>query len=307
MRVEALHYLNCKPGGLYADGTLGGCGHAAAILEKIMPDGLLIGLDQDVDAIRHARKALERYEKNIRIYHENFSSLPGILADMGVPGANGVMIDLGLSFHQIDASGRGFTFQKDEPLDMRMDVRSDVTARDLVNALPAKDLAEMFKTYGEERRARRIAEKIAAARRRESIDSTGRLAELILEATPKKAAAAQKIHPATRVFMALRIAVNRELEVLETFMNAAAGCLKLGGRLCVISFHSLEDRIVKRGVAAQEKPCTCPPKLPACACGRKPALRALTKKPVRPGPEEIAKNPMARSARLRAAEKISEG
>jgi 16S rRNA (cytosine1402-N4)-methyltransferase len=304
MLNEAIHYLNCRPGKIYTDCTLGGSGHAKAICDRILPDGLLIGIDQDLDAIANARKALQSYSSHIRLFHGNFINLPQFLDQINISAVDGILLDLGLSLHQLENSGRGFSFNKDEPLDMRMDNRSANTAGDLVNNLAEEALGKIFKDYGEERWARRIARSIVKSRRLKKIQSSKELARIVRSAIPRRAQEQQRIHPATRVFMALRIAVNNELEVLNRFMAGVSGWLNPEGRLCVLSFHSLEDRIVKQHIRAMEKGCTCPPRLPECACGKKRVMRSLTKKVVRPGKMEIEQNPMARSTRLRAAEKI---
>jgi len=304
MLNEVVNYLNCRPGGVYVDGTLGGCGHARAICEKIFPGGTLIGIDQDIDAISNAESVLKNYSSSIQLFHGNFDLLPEFLKQLEIDSVDGILLDLGLSQHQIEDSGRGFSFRKDEPLDMRMDIQSRQTAEKLVNKLSQQELQKIFRQYGEERRAKQIAKNIVRIRHREKIRTSKQLAQIIVGSIPTKAAPKQKIHPATRVFMALRIAVNRELERLETFLEHAVDLLKPGGRLCVLSFHSLEDRIVKQRFKALEKGCTCAPQLPQCVCGLKPQLRLLTKKVVRPTKEEVAANPMARSTRLRAAEKL---
>jgi len=304
MLNEVVNYLNCRPGNVYVDGTLGGCGHARAICEKIIPGGTLIGIDQDIDAVSNAETVLKDYSSNIHLFHGNFEHLPEFLEQLEIDSVDGILLDLGLSQHQIENSGRGFSFRKDEPLDMRMDIQSRQTAQELVNDLSQQELQKLFREYGEERRAKQIVKNIARIRLREKIRTSKQLAQIIIDSIPAQAASKQKIHPATRVFMALRIAVNRELERLETFLEHAVDLLNPGGRLCVLSFHSLEDRIVKQRFKALEKGCTCPPKLPQCVCGQQPQLRILTKKVVRPTEEEIAANPMARSTRLRAAEKI---
>ncbi len=304
MLDEAVACLCCQPGGIYVDGTLGGCGHARAVCRKIMPDGLLIGIDQDIDAIANARRILRPFLPGVRIFHGNFTSLPDYLNQLTIPAVNGILLDLGLSQHQLEAGGRGFSFQRDEPLDMRMDVRSGKRAADLVNQLPEDRLIRIFKQYGEERWSKRIARAVVDQRRRGPIVTSRQLAELVCSAVPRQAAARQKIHPATRVFMALRIAVNEELERLDTFLSHAVDLLLPGGRLCILSFHSLEDRMVKQRFKALATGCTCPPDLPVCACGKRPKVRLVTRKVVRPGPEEIARNPMARSTRLRAIEKL---
>lgn len=304
MLNEAIHYLNCRPGKTYTDCTLGGSGHAKAICERIQPDGLLIGIDQDIDAITNAQKALQSYSSNIRLFHGNFQNLPRFLSQVKINAIDGILLDLGLSQHQLENSGRGFSFQKDEPLDMRMDRRSATHAGDLINNLAEDALRKIFKTLGEERWSKQIARSIVKKRRQKKIQTSRQLAQIVSAAVPRRKTATQRIHPATRVFMALRIAVNRELEVLSSFMAGVADWLNPEGRLCVLSFHSLEDRIVKQHIKAMEKGCICPPKLPECVCGKKPAMRSLTKKVVRPGDEEVAYNPMARSTRLRAAEKL---
>jgi 16S rRNA (cytosine1402-N4)-methyltransferase len=304
MPNEVVYYLNCRPGQLFVDGTIGGCGHAGKICEKIRPDGLLIGIDQDMDAITNAEKILGSYASNIRLFHGNFIHLPDFLSQLKIAAVDGILLDLGLSLHQIENSGRGFSFRKDEPLDMRMDKQSGKTAASLINNLAREDLRKLFKDYGEERWAKQIAHKIVKVREQKKIRSSKQLAQIVIAAIPRHGLSKQKIHPATRVFMALRIAVNQELDRLQTFMEQAAGFLNPGGRLCVLSFHSLEDRIVKQQLKALEKGCSCPPQLPMCVCGQKPQVSILTKKVVRPTTEEIIANPMARSTRLRAAEKL---
>lgn len=304
MLNEVVNYLNCRPGNVYVDGTLGGCGHARAICEKIFPGGRFIGIDQDIDAISNAETVLKDYTSNIHLFHGNFISLPEFLTQLEIDRVDGILLDLGLSLHHIENSGRGFSFRKDEPLDMRMDIQSPQTAENLINNLSQSELQKLFKEYGEERRAKQITRKIIKIRRQKKIQTSRQLAQIIVDSIPAQAAFKQKIHPATRVFMALRIAVNRELERLETFLEYAVDLLNPGGRLCVLAFHSLEDRIVKQRFKALEKGCTCPPQLPQCVCGQEPQLRILTKKVVRPTAEEIAANPKARSTRLRAAEKI---
>jgi 16S rRNA (cytosine1402-N4)-methyltransferase len=304
MLNEVVFYLNCRPGKIYVDGTLGGAGHAGAICDKITPGGVFIGIDQDIDAINHAKTALQNLSLHVHLIHGNFVRLPEFLSQLNIDAVDGLLLDLGLSLHQLEASGRGFSFRKEEPLDMRMDIQTPETAEMLVNNLAQDDLQKIFKEYGEERWAGQIARSIEKIRRQKKISTSKQLAQIVVDSIPGRAVSKQKIHPATRVFMALRIAVNRELERLEAFMKDAADFLTPGGRLCVLSFHSLEDRIVKHRLKALEKGCTCPPQLPRCICGQKPQVRILTRKVIRPTAEEIAVNPMARSTRLRAAEKI---
>lgn len=304
MLNEVVNYLNCRPGNVYVDGTLGGCGHARAICEKIFPGGTFIGIDQDIDAISNAESALKAYSSIIHLIHGNFEHLTEYLNRLEIRHVDGILLDLGMSQHQIEDSGRGFSFNRDEPLDMRMNIRSPLTAEKLINSLPQVELQKLFKEYGEERRASQIAHRIVKTRKHRKIKSSKQLAQVVMGAFPAREAFRQKIHPATRVFMALRIAVNRELERLENFLASAVDLLNPGGRLCILAFHSLEDRKVKQHFKALEKGCTCPPRLPDCVCGRQPQLRILTQRVVRPTEAEITANPMARSTRLRAAEKL---
>jgi len=303
MPAEAVHYLNLRPGGTYVDGTVGGAGHSRLICNRIQPDGLLIGIDQDLDAIRNARVVLAPFFPRVSLHHDSFSHMDRIIAALGLAGVDGILLDLGLSLHQLQHSGRGFSFKRDEPLDMRMNAGSGITAADIVNRWEPDDLARIFREFGEERRARSIAGAIVRARRREPLVSSKALADLVCRAMPPAAGRKQKIHPATRVFQALRIAVNRELERLQQTLPKAIGCLKPGGRLCVLSFHSLEDRIVKQTFREMARACTCPPRAPVCTCAGDAQVTVLTRKVIRPGAEEIAANPMARSTRLRAVEK----
>jgi 16S rRNA (cytosine1402-N4)-methyltransferase len=304
MLNEVLCYLNCRPGKIYVDCTLGGSGHARAICEKIVPHGWFIGIDQDRDAISNAQHVLQDDAVAVHLFHGNFVGLPEFLSQLQIPAVDGILLDLGLSLDQLEDSGRGFTFKKNEPLDMRMDVRSAETAEDLLNHWPAEKLRAIFERYGEERWAKQIARNIVRARRRKMIRTTAELTNIVISALPKQAAFRQKIHPATRVFMALRIAVNHELESLKSFLERAVDYLNGQGRLCVLSFHSLEDRIVKQRFKALAKGCTCPPAFPKCVCGHRPVVRMLTKRVVRPTLTEVAANPMARSTRLRAIEKL---
>ncbi len=286
------------------DGTLGGAGHASMLLKKIRPNGLLIGIDQDRDAILNAEEILGRDSADVRLFNGNFIKLPEFLAQLNIEKVDGILLDLGVSLHQIEASGRGFSFMTDEPLDMRMDITGNIQAQDFINGEEEKTLSKIFREYGEERWARLIARYIAMERRRKRITSSRQLAEIVKRAIPQKAVVSSRIHPATRVFMALRIAVNRELEVLASFLDDVLNYLNPAGRLCVLSFHSLEDRIVKQRIKAFEKGCTCPPQFPQCICGQRRRVLSLTPKPLRPTAEEVRENPMARSARLRAFEKL---
>jgi 16S rRNA (cytosine1402-N4)-methyltransferase len=304
MVPEVIHYLDCKPGKIFVDATLGGSGHARAICRNISPDGVFIGIDQDVDAINHAKDVLKSFRLTIRLFHGNFVDLPEFLRQLNIKAVDGILLDLGISLHQIESSGRGFSFLRDEPLDMRMNRASRTTAEDLINRMDEKNLKQLFREYGEERWAGQIAKKIVTSRKQKAITSSRQLARIVCDAVPKSRSSHQKIHPATRVFMAIRIAVNRELEMLDVFMENVADLLNPKARLCILSFHSLEDRIVKHRFRVLEKGCICPSDFPECTCNQKPTLRLLTKKVVRPSKEEIEINPMARSTKLRAAEKI---
>jgi 16S rRNA (cytosine1402-N4)-methyltransferase len=304
MLTEAVACLACKPGGVYVDCTLGGAGHARAICQRIEPGGMLIGIDQDSDAIANARVSLSSCSADLHLFHGNFIHLSDYLSELNVDEVDGILLDLGLSQHQLESSGRGFSFQKDEPLDMRMDTRTATRAEDLVNKAAQAELIRIFRDFGEERWAKPIARAIVAAREQSPIRTTAQLVQLVRQAIPAGAAAKQKIHPATRVFMALRIAVNQELDRLQSFLEVAVDLLKPGGRICVLSFHSLEDRIVKQYFKRSAGSCTCPPALPVCACGGRAVLELVTRKALRPTQQEAEQNPMARSTRLRCAQKI---
>lgn len=291
MQAEVLALLACRPGGLYVDGTVGGGGHAAAILEASSPGGRLIGLDQDPEAIARAAKVLEPFGDRVQLVQENFARLGEVLTERNIAAVDGIVLDLGLSLDQLESSDRGFSFRREEPLDMRMDPRGETTAADLLARLGEEELADLFYRYGEERYARRIARAIVRERPRHPLRTTADLVRLLFAATP--GGRHGRIHPATRVFMALRIAVNRELERLEAFLDRVPGLLRPGGRVCILAFHSLEDRIVKQRFRT--------------LAGRREApgpLEILTRRPLRPQPEEIAANPLARSARLRAAARV---
>jgi 16S rRNA (cytosine1402-N4)-methyltransferase len=304
MPAEVFAYQNLKPGDICVDGTLGGGGHALATLKAICPGGTLIGIDQDLDAVNHAQKLLHPFRENILLVHDNFSRISTILDRHGIKRVNTIVLDLGFSLNQITQANRGFSFNRDEPLDMRMDTRQELTAEKIVNSFTQKALADLFFAFGEEKFSRRIAKTIVMQRKAEPIKTTMQLTRLIQETVPKGRAAAQKIHPATRVFQALRIAVNQELDNLACFMAQVPHLLVKGGRVCIISFHSLEDRIVKQHLKAFEAGCTCPKTLPCCVCDTRPVMRAIVRKPLTPTPGELAANPMARSARLRVAERI---
>lgn len=301
---EVHRYQNLKPGHVCVDGTLGGCGHALKTVEAILPDGLLIGVDQDRDAIDHAAEVMAPFRNNVLLVHDNFSNLGSILKTHGIGPVNSILVDLGFSLHQIENSNRGFSFNRNEPLDMRMDIRNPLTASDIIHSFREKELADLFFEYGEERLSRRIARKIVKERENARIDNSQQLARIVKSAVPAKQGKTAKIHPATRVFQALRIAVNQELSVLETFMAQVPDLLAVQGRVSVISFHSLEDRIVKQYIKRLSDGCTCPKTLPQCVCGFVPRMKPICRKPVSPSQKEITANPMARSAKLRVAERI---
>jgi len=300
---QVLSALSPRPGGIYVDGTLGGAGHAGLILTASAPDGLLIGFDRDAEAIAVARERLAPFGDRARLFQRNFASIAATLAETGVEAIDGFVLDLGVSSHQLDRQERGFSFMHDAPLDMRMDRGSGESAADLVNTLPEAELFRIISQYGEERWAKRVASFIVKARDERPIETTLELVDVIKGAIPK-AKWEERLHPATRTFQALRIAVNEELKSLEDGLADLLALLCKGGRGAVISFHSLEDRIVKESFRTAATGCTCPKGLPGCVCGRVPQFKVLTGKPLRAGEEEVAANPRSRSARLRVVEKI---
>ena len=301
---ETLEYLDPKPGGVYIDGTLGGAGHSSEIVKRIVPGGVLIGIDQDSNAIDAAKRRLEAYKDNVVIVRDNFRNIKTIALQKGFKEVDGILLDIGVSSHQLDEKERGFSYMHDGPLDMRMDTESSLDASDIVNNSSEQELIRILRDYKEKKWTIRIAKFIAEERKNNRIDTTFKLADIIQRAIPA-AARRDGGHPAKRTFQALRIAVNDELQVLEEAVTNAARLLKPGGRLVVITFHSLEDRIVKKIFNNMEKPCTCPPQLPVCACGKEPLLRVITKKPVTAGAEELKVNTRSKSAKLRAAERVS--
>lgn len=299
---EAIEYLAPRAGGVYVDGTVGAGGHAEELLRRSAPDGVLIGLDRDDEAVERSMKRLSSFEGRAVLRQANFRDVDRVLADLGIGAVDGVLLDLGVSWFHLRTPERGFSFLLDGPLDMRMDRRGGRTAADLVNRLPRQELARIIREYGEEQKAGAIARAIERGRVRGPITSTLQLAEIISSVYPPHLP--RRIHPATRTFQALRIAVNDEVESLREGLKKAHRVLKPGGRMVVISFHSLEDRVVKQLFASWARGCTCPPRVPVCVCGLKPGVKVLTKKPVLPSEEEVERNPAARSAKLRAAEKI---
>jgi 16S rRNA (cytosine1402-N4)-methyltransferase len=303
MLEKVLQSLRCKPGGIYVDGTLGGGGHARAILENTAPDGLLIGIDRDDDALLESEKRLQPFGQRKILIKGNFADIGEILTNLNIRKVDGILLDLGVSSHQLDTADRGFSFSLDAPLDMRMDQSSRYRAYDLVNLSPEKELRKVIRDYGEEPMAGRIARAILAKRASAPIRTTIELADVVCRAV-RRQGVRKKVHPATRTFQAIRIAVNQELSNLSTGMDAGIDQLGRGGRFSIISFHSLEDRIVKETFRSWEGRCQCPPGLPVCQCQREAKLRVLTRKPLRPEAGESETNPRARSARLRTAEKI---
>jgi len=301
MKSEALNLLHCKPGGIYVDATIGLGGHAQGILESILPGGLLVGIDRDKETLDKAQDRLKPFSGALQLFHDNFKNLPLILNNLAAKPVDGILLDLGVSSYQLLSPERGFSFQSDVLLDMRMDRTQQVTAADLVNSLPETELADIIYQYGEERLSRRIAAAIVRERSKGPITRCVQLTGIINRIFQGRSR--HGIHPATRTFQALRIAVNEELEGLEEFFSEAMGYLRSGGRIVVISFHSLEDRIVKRAFRRLSGQCVCesPPEL--CICPRQELARLLTHRPVTPGPDELALNPRARSARLRALER----
>ncbi|MCX7634537.1 MAG: 16S rRNA (cytosine(1402)-N(4))-methyltransferase RsmH [Syntrophales bacterium] len=299
---EALESLRCRGGGIYVDGTVGGGGHGGGILKASEPDGRLIGIDRDDDALREAGRRLAGYGDRVTLVKGNFADLDYILRILGIDRVDGILLDLGVSNHQLTSPERGFGFSADGPLDMRMDREGSLTAAEIVNTYSQERLETLIREWGEERMARRIARLIVAKRRLAPLRTTGELARIVAEAVGGRRGGA--IHPATRTFQALRIAVNGELDNLQRVIPVGTERLKPGGRFTIIAFHSLEDRIVKRGFLSLTGICSCPPGAPVCCCPREGKLRIINRRPIRPGEDEVAANPAARSARLRTAERI---
>ena len=303
---ESLDMLVPRSGGVYVDGTVGLGGHSLAILEKIQPDGRLIGVDRDGDALEKAGERLQPLGGSFRAVHDNYKNLPLVLNRLGIVAVDGILLDLGVSSWQLTSEARGFSFQSDAMLDMRMDRTQSRTAADIVNDMPEGELADIIYQFGEERLSRRIAAAIVEERIKTPVTRCSQLANVISRVIPARGSMRGRahIHPATRTFQALRIAVNEELEGLEEFLMEAVSFLKPGGRLVVIAFHSLEDRIVKRAFRRLAGQCVCTAPTELCQCSRQLSGKILTSRPRTPGPEELAANPRARSARLRAVEKI---
>lgn len=299
---ESVKALDIKEDGVYVDGTLGGGGHSYRILSQC-PQTALIGIDRDPEAIEAAKKRLSEFSGRVTFVNRNFSEIKSILNELGIEFINGAVLDLGVSSYQLDNAGRGFSYMNNAPLDMRMNRSDDLSAYDVINRYSLDELTRIFFEYGEEKWSRRIADFIVREREKKPIETTFELVDIIKAAIPKKARL-DGGHPAKRIFQAVRIEVNGELRILEDAIKDFIDVLAPGGRLAVITFHSLEDRIVKQTFAALAKGCTCPKEFPVCVCGKKPQIRLLTRKPIEPGKEEIENNSRSKSAKLRVAEKL---
>ena len=301
---ECIDNLNIRPDGIYVDGTMGGGGHSLEIAKRLTT-GRLICIDQDPNAHEAAGKRLAEYKDRITFVRDNFGNIANILDSLGIEKIDGMLLDIGVSSHQLDEAERGFSYQQDAPLDMRMNPDRPFSAYDVVNGYDEDELDRVIFTYGEERWARRIAQFIVKEREAKPIETTGELVDIIKKAVPK-GARKDGPHPAKRTFQAIRIEVNGELEVLQRAIDDVAARLAVGGRLCIITFHSLEDRIVKEAFRKQVNPCICPPQFPVCVCGKKPLGRVITRKPILPSKEELEENPRSRSAKLRVLEGVSQ-
>ena len=301
---ECIDNLNIRPDGIYVDGTMGGGGHSLGIAKRLTT-GRLICIDQDPNAHEAAGKRLAEYKDRITFVRDNFGNIKSILDSLEIEKIDGMLLDIGVSSHQLDEAERGFSYQQDAPLDMRMNPDRPFSAYDVVNGYDEDELDRVIFTYGEERWARRIAQLIVKEREAKPIETTGELVDIIKKAVPK-GARKDGPHPAKRTFQAIRIEVNGELEVLQRAIDDVAARLAVGGRLCIITFHSLEDRIVKEAFRKQENPCICPPQFPVCVCGKKPLGRVITRKPILPSKEELEENPRSRSAKLRVLEGVSQ-
>ena len=299
---ECIDGLTIRPDGIYVDGTLGGAGHSSEIAKRLK-SGRLIGIDRDPIALAAAGQRLAPYADRVTLVHNNFENIAAVLEELGVDGVDGILLDLGVSSPQLDDAARGFSYMADAPLDMRMNGEDTLTAYTVINEWSRQELRRILFDYGEERYAPLIAAAIEREREKKPIETTLELAEIIKRAMPP-AALREKQHPAKRSFQAIRIAVNDELGAVEKIMRDAPDLLKQGGRLCVISFHSLEDRIVKNGMQEAARGCTCPPEFPVCVCGKKPKMKIVTKKPITAGETELNENPRSRSAKLRIAERL---
>jgi len=299
---EVLDNLNIKPDGLYLDGTLGGAGHSFRIAERLTAGGHLYGTDQDADAIEAATKRLQPFEDRVTVIRDNYENAVSRLKELGVTGVDGILLDLGVSSYQLDNAERGFTYKEDVPLDMRMDRRQELTARDIVNEYSETEIFHIIRDFGEDKFAKNIAKHICIEREKSPIETTFRLNEIIKAAIPAKMRE-KGGHPSKRTYQALRIALNRELDVLSGSLDGFIDFLNPGGRLCVITFHSLEDRIAKNNFRTNENPCTCPPDFPVCVCGKVSKGKVITRKPILPSEKELSENKRSQSAKLRVFEK----
>lgn len=299
---ETVDQLNIKPDGIYVDGTLGGGGHSYEIASRLSDKGRLIGIDQDEDAIKAASERLKPFMDRVTIVRNNYCNMDKVLDELSIDKVDGIMLDLGVSSYQLDTAERGFTYNVDAKLDMRMDQRHEVTARDIVNDYSEYDLYRIIRDYGEDRFAKNIAKHIVAARQKKPIETTFELNEIIKAAIPMKVRATGG-HPSKRTYQAIRIELNRELEVLENSIDMMIDRLNKEGRLCIITFHSLEDRIVKVRYKNNENPCTCPPSFPTCVCGKKSKGKVITRKPIIPSEEELEENSRSKSSKLRVFER----
>lgn len=300
---ETVDSLNVKSGGVYVDGTLGGGGHSYQILKRMNGKGRLIGIDQDEDAICAATERLREYGDMVTIVRDNYCNIKNVLDNLGITGVDGIVLDLGVSSYQLDTSERGFSYMEDGPLDMRMDNRKNITAEDIVNDYSEMELFHIIRDYGEDKFAKNIAKHIVMERQKGRITTTGQLADIVKAAIPMKVRAAKEGHPAKKTFQAIRIELNRELDVLKQSIDTMIDLLNDDGRLCIITFHSLEDRIVKNSFRKNENPCTCPPDFPVCVCGKKSKGKIITRKPVVPSAEELEENRRAKSSKLRVFER----
>lgn len=299
---ETIEYLNVKPDGIYVDGTLGGGGHAFEVCKRLGEHGHFVGIDQDAAAIEAAGKSLAPFKDKVDIVRSNYKDMKRVLQDLGIQKVDGIVLDLGVSSYQLDNAERGFTYREDVPLDMRMDQRQSKTARDIINEYSEMELFHMIRDYGEDKFAKNIAKHIVMERDKHPIETTGQLIAVIDRAIPAKIRA-KSGHPAKKTFQAIRIELNHELEVLNDSLDTMIDLLNEGGRICIITFHSLEDRIVKTIYKRNENPCICPPSFPVCTCGRKPKGKVITRKPVVPQAEEINNNKRSKSSKLRVFER----
>ena len=299
---ETIESLNIQPDGIYVDGTLGGAGHSSEICKRLGTNGMLIGIDQDGDAIAAASERLKEFGDKVTIVRDNYVNTPSVLANLGISGVDGILLDLGVSSYQLDTDERGFSYQHEAPLDMRMDDRNPMTAADIVNGYSLQELARVIREYGEDKFAQNIAKHICMEREKSPIETTAQLAEIVRQAIPMKMRVTGG-HPAKRTFQAIRIELNRELTVLENSIGSMIDLLNPGGRLCIITFHSLEDRMVKEAYRKAENPCTCPPSFPVCVCGNKSKGKVITRKPILPGEDELTENRRSESAKLRVFER----